>query len=57
MDATAIVIVAILACIVGAAFLVYCKSPREPGPLGAGLEIDGSNPPPAASNPPTCCAR
>ena len=47
MDATAIVIVAILACIVVAAFLVYCESPREPGPLGAGLEIDASNLPPA----------
>jgi hypothetical protein len=50
-------LVAILACIVVAAFLVYCTSPREQGPLGEGLEIDASNLPPAASNPPTCCTR
>ena len=49
MDTTTIVIIAILACIVVAAFLVYRSRAKVSlkGP-GVGLEIDASNQPPAA---------
>ena len=54
MDTTTIVIIAILACIVVAAFLVYRSRARVSlkGPLGTGLEIDASNQPAATPTPP-----
>ena len=54
MDTTTIVIIAILACIVVAAFLVYRSRARVSlkGPAGIGLEIDASNQPPTAPTPP-----
>ena len=53
MDTTAIVIIAILACIVVAAFLVYRIRAKVSlkGPAGIGLEIDASNQPAAAPTP------
>ncbi len=50
MDTTTIVVIAIFACIVVAAFLVYRSRTRisVKGPLGTGLEIDATNQPPAA---------
>ena len=53
MDTSAIVIIAILACIIVAAFLVYRSRARVSlkGPLGTGLEIDASNQPPATGGP------
>lgn len=56
MDTTTIVVVAILACIVVAAFLVYRSKAHVSlkGPGGVGLEIDASNQPtggPAAPVP------
>jgi len=54
MDTTTIVIIAIFACIVVAAFLVYRSRAKVSlkGPAGIGLEIDASNQPPAAPIPP-----
>jgi hypothetical protein len=48
MDTTAIVVIAILALIVVAAFVVFRQrtSVRIKGPLGSGLELDASNNPP-----------
>ena len=54
MDTTAtIVIIAIFACIVIAAFLVYRSKAKVSvkGPLGTGLEIDASNQPPTVPTP------
>ena len=49
MDTTTVVVVAILACIVVAAFLVYRSRAKVSlkGPGGVGLEIDASNQPQA----------
>ena len=54
MDTTTIVIIAIFACIVVAAFLVYRSRAKVSlkGPMGTGLEIDASNQPEAAPTPP-----
>lgn len=54
MDTTTVVVVAILACIVVAAFLVYRSRAKVSlkGPLGTGLEIDASNQAQAAPTPP-----
>jgi len=53
MDTTAIVIIAIFACIIVAAFLVYRSRAKVSvkGPAGIGLEINASNEPPAAPPP------
>ena len=53
MDTTAIVIIAIFACIVVAAFLVYRSRAKVSikGP-GVGLEIDASNQPAITTPPP-----
>ena len=54
MNTTTIVIIAILACIVVAAFLVYRSKATVSlkGPAGIGLEIDASNQPSTAPTPP-----
>jgi len=55
MDTTTSVVVAILACIVVAAFLVYRSKARVSlkGPGGVGLEIDASNQPQTGAAAPT----
>ena len=54
MDTTLIIVIAVFACIVVAAFLVYRSRAKVSvkGPLGTGLEIDASNQPQAVPTPP-----